>query len=136
MSQPVNAFPVDPKAEAAIDRMVRRFYDLCLEDGELGPMFREAIPNLEAHLQIVIDFWASHLLGVARYKGNPFMAHAKLPLNEGHFDLWLRYFTQAVAEHLPDNLAQIAMARAHHMSKSIKVGLLTVPAVKFGGAKK
>lgn len=127
----------DPAAasdqEAAIDRMVRRFYALALASPELGPMFREAIPDLESHLGIIVDFWATSLLGVARYKGNPFMAHAKLPIEASHFDVWLALFEQAVGEHLPPELAAPALGKARQMSKSIKVGLLTVPAVRFSG---
>ena len=43
--------------EAAIERMVRLFYERGLADEMLGPIFREAIHDWEPHIAIVCDFW-------------------------------------------------------------------------------
>lgn len=118
-------------SEAQIEAMVRRFYDLCDADAELGPMFRAAIPDWEGHLKIIMDFWSSTLLGTKRYEGNPFMAHAGLPIEPRHFATWLFLFERAVGETLPPASAEMAIGRARRMAKSISVGLFTVPGHKF-----
>ena len=42
----------------AIDRMVRLFYERGLADELLGPIFREAIHDWEAHIPVVASFWS------------------------------------------------------------------------------
>ena len=111
--------------EAAIASMVGRFYELAFEDPLLGPMFRAEIPDLEEHLGIVRDFWSHALLGTDRYKrGTPYVHHTGLSLEEAHFTRWMAAFGQAVAETLPGELADGAMKRAEHMTRSFRMGLL------------
>jgi hemoglobin len=121
-----------PATEQDIERLVRHFYSLAAADPILGPMFEEMISDWEPHIAVVVDFWSSALLGTGRYKGNPFMAHATLPLQPGHFDLWLALFEKATDETLPPAAAEKAMAKARHMARSITVGLFTVPGHRFG----
>lgn len=118
-----------------MDILVRRFYDLCHADPVLGPFFQQTISDFDAHLQVVTDFWASALLKTGTYRGNQFMAHARHPIQPEHFDIWLKLFEQAANETLPPAMAAEAMVKAHHMGRSIKMGMFTVPGHKFGGAK-
>ena len=118
------AIPVaDPDAEARITRLVVRFYEIGRSHAVLGPLFEAAIGDWDDHIRIVADFWSRSLLGTDRYRGNVFSPHMRLPVEAGHFDQWLTVFRQAAAETLPPALAQQAMARAAHMTESIKVGL-------------
>ncbi|MEJ2408276.1 MAG: group III truncated hemoglobin [Novosphingobium sp.] len=117
--------------EAAIMAMVRRFYELSLEDDLLGPMFRAEIGDFEEHYGIVADFWSHALLGTDRYKrGTPYVHHTKLKVEEAHFERWMAAFGQAVEEELPPELAEPAMQRARHMTESFKMGLLPLPTPK------
>jgi hemoglobin len=109
--------------EAAIAACVENFYAAALADEALGPMFREAIDDLPAHLQVIRDFWSHALLGTKRYEGSAFGAHMKLPIEWPHFDRWLALFEAAAREHLPADLAERALARARHMTQSFRVGL-------------
>ena len=115
-------------AEAAISAQVRRFYDLCFADDILAPMFRAAIPDLEAHLRIVSDFWSHALLGTSRYdRGTPYSHHMQLEVEEVHFERWMAAFTQAAREILPEPLCEAALKRAAHMTASFKMGMLPLP---------
>lgn len=114
--------------EARIMAMVRRFYELCLEDDLLGPMFRATIDDFEEHYGIVQDFWSHALLGTTRYKrGTPFTHHLNLKVEEAHFARWMQAFTRAVSETLPFPLDALALKRAEHMTHSFKAGLLPLP---------
>lgn len=114
--------------EAAIEAMVRRFYDLSLADDVLGPMFRAAIDDFEGHYRIVTDFWSHALIGTDRYKrGTPFTHHLGLEVSEVHFDRWMRAFEQAVGETLVFPLDALALKRAAHMTESFKAGMLPLP---------
>ena len=118
--------------EAEMDRLVRRFYDLCHDDPVLGPFFEQTVADFDAHVQVVIDFWSSALLKTGRYRGNQFMAHAKHPIEPEHFDIWLELFEKAANEVLPPAMAAEAMVKARQMGRSIKAGMFTVPGQRFG----
>lgn len=118
------ASPVPGKAaEAGIAALVARFYEIGRADPVLGPLFDAAIPDYDEHMAIVVDFWSRHLLGTDRYRGNVFGSHMRLPIAPEHFELWLAAFRQAAEETLTPMLAQQAVAKAVHMTESIKVGL-------------
>ncbi|CAN5311662.1 hypothetical protein BH10PSE13_BH10PSE13_23280 [soil metagenome] len=116
-----------PATEADIVALVRRFYALALDDDMLGPMFRETIPDLEAHYPVVEDFWSTALLGTTRYPGSAYAQHVHLKVEPVHFDRWLAAFTQAVEETLPVAAADSAMKRARQMTNAFKAGLLPLP---------
>jgi hemoglobin len=104
--------------------MVLRFYALARADERLGPLFEAAIEDWDGHVRIVQDFWSHHLLGTMRYQGSPFPVHVGLKVDDDHFDRWLAALRAAATETLPPNAASIAIARAEHMSKSFRVGLV------------
>lgn len=134
MSDAVISGKSDNEAEAAIAKMVRRFYELGLADDVLGPMFRETVHDFEEHYGIVGDFWSHALLGTERYKrGTPYVHHTHLTVEEVHFERWMKAFSRAVEETLPPELAEPAMNRARHMAESFRMGLL--PLKKPGGAQ-
>jgi truncated hemoglobin YjbI len=56
--------------EAAIERMVRLFYQRALANETLGPIFREAIHDWGPHIKTVSDFWSGVIHGTGRYRSN------------------------------------------------------------------
>jgi hemoglobin len=117
--------------EDDIRALVLRFYALSLADDVLGPMFREMIPDFEAHYTIVQDFWSHVLLGTHRYqRGTPYEHHVHLNVEPVHFERWTAAFTQAARETLPPAAADLALKRAAHMTNSFKAGMLPLPAPK------
>ena len=122
----MNDSPVE--AEQAITAMVQRFYDICLADDLLGPMFREEILDFDEHYAIVQDFWSHALLGTSRYqRGTAYAHHVHLKVMEEHFTRWLAAFETAALETLPAELAARALKRARHMTQSFRYGLLPLP---------
>jgi len=118
--------------EQDIAELVHRFYDRARQDAMLGPIFADAIKDWGEHLSRNVDFWSSSLLGTGRYRGNPFMLHAVLPLEPEQFDRWLDLFRETAEAVLPAPYAAKALAKAAHMSESIKAGMFTVPGHRFG----
>jgi hemoglobin len=109
--------------EAAIDRMVRLFYERALADPVLGPLFREAIHDWEGHIALVRDFWSGAIHGTGRYTGNAFAPHMKLKFEPEAFEHWLAAFEGAANDTLAPPDAANAVRIARHMAESFKVGL-------------
>ncbi len=87
--------------ERLIRRVVDRFYAQAREDEVIGPIFRAAVPDgrWQAHLDTIVDFWSSMLLGTRRYDGRPLRKHLMLPdLGDEHFRRWLALFRKTVEE--------------------------------------
>lgn len=109
--------------EAAIERMVRLFYERSLADEVLGPIFREAIHDWEPHIKVVADFWSGVIHGTGRYRGNAYAPHMKLKFGPEAFDHWLAAFESAATDELAPRDAQTAIRVARHMANSFKAGI-------------
>lgn len=109
--------------EAAVEWMVRAFYQRGLADEVLGPVFRGAIHDWEHHIRLVADFWSNSLYGTGRYQGNAFAPHMKLRFEPEAFEHWLAAFEPAARESLPHEDADKAIRIARHMVQSYRAGL-------------
>ena len=109
--------------EAAIERMVRLFYERSLADPVLGPIFRDAIHDWEPHIKVVADFWSGVIHGTGRYKANAYAPHMRLKFEPEAFDHWLAAFESAATDTLAPRDAATAIRVARHMAASFKVGL-------------
>lgn len=109
--------------DVAVERMVRRFYELGLADPVLGPIFRGAIHDWEPHIRDVTDFWCMSIYGSKRYQRNSFAPHRRLKFDVEAFANWLTAFESAAGECLSDEDAQKAIRVARHMAKSFEAGL-------------
>lgn len=109
--------------EAAVEWMVRSFYERGLADEVLGPIFRDAIADWETHIRLVADFWCDSIYGTARYRGNAFAPHMKLRFEPEAFAHWLAAFEGAARDALPAEAADKALKIARHMAQSYRAGL-------------
>jgi hemoglobin len=106
--------------EAQIASLVDRFYAKVREDDEIGPLFNQEVQNWVAHLALLKDFWSTVLLATGRYKGNPLVAHFRLPIEERYFARWLALFTETAREVMSPPHAAIVSAKAHLIATNIK----------------
>ena len=90
------------------------------EDDEIGPLFNQEVQSWEAHLALLKDFWPSVLLATGRYKGNPLVAHFRLPIEEKHFGRWLDLFAETASEVMLPQHAAIVSQKAHLIAIKIK----------------
>jgi hemoglobin len=82
--------------EQCIADLVDAFYGKIRGDQLLGPIFSGAIgSDWGPHLEKMNAFWNSVLLASGTYKGNPMIAHLRLPrLTQPHFERWLELWRE------------------------------------------
>lgn len=109
--------------EAAIGRLVRRFYARARRDPQIGPVFEAAVGDWDEHFERLTDFWCSVMLGAGRYKGNPFGAHRPLPMTPDMFETWLGLWRETTAELFEPGIAGIFDEKAGRIAESLSAGL-------------
>lgn len=98
--------------------MVDEFYGKVKMNQLIGPIFIGAIgDNWPAHLEKLYRFWETVLLGTRTYSGSPFAAHAQMPIEQKHFDVWLSLFYETVNIHFDGEKANEAKLRATKMAE-------------------
>jgi len=106
--------------EAEIATLVDKFYAKVRKDSEIGPVFNHAVQNWDAHLALLKDFWSTVLLTTGRYKGNPLLAHFRLPIEAQHFARWLNLFTETANEVMTPPHAALVVRKANRISVNMK----------------
>lgn len=107
--------------EDSIAEMVDTFYLAVRRDPLLGPIFAGVIGDLwTPHLLKMKAFWSSVLLASGTYKGNPMIAHLKLPLlTARHFERWLELWRATAAALCSQELAQVFVQRAESIGGNL-----------------
>lgn len=101
--------------------MVDHFYGQVAQDELLAPIFFYRLSdNWGAHLEKMYTFWHAALFGVSGYRGNPFAAHATMPVAAGHFERWLSLFNQTVDRFFAGPMAQEAKQRGLIMATTFE----------------
>jgi hemoglobin len=109
--------------EAMIRELVHGFYQRAREDELIGPVFNDRVHDWDTHLARLCDFWSSVTLMSGRYRGQPMMVHAPLPIEPRHFDRWLQLFAQTAREICPPTAAQYFIERAQRIADSLELGI-------------
>lgn len=104
-----------------IDVLVKLFYDKLFEDVVVKEIFEQTVlDHLEAHLDIIADFWDSILLDANNYRGNVVEKHFDLDkrfmLNHTIFEHWLLNWKAAVDELYIGEKADMAKSRAQSIA--------------------
>lgn len=112
--------------EALIRRVVYRFYDQARDDEVIGPVFRSHVPDerWDAHLDTIVDFWSSSLLGTGRYDGRPLPKHLAISeLEDRHFRRWLALFRRTAEELCPPDVAALFVERSERIAASFRINI-------------
>lgn len=97
--------------------LVDTFYGKVQVDPLIGPIFNGVIKdNWPAHLEKMYKFWQTVLLHEYTYKGAPFPPHARLPVEQEHFDAWLRLWKATIDQHFSGKRAEEAKWRGDKMA--------------------
>lgn len=112
-----------PVTENDINALVDAFYAKVQDDAVIGPIFNEAVEDWQAHLALLKGFWASVLLGVGQFKGNPLETHLKLPLSRKHFERWLALFAETATELLPKEKAKLFIDKSQRIAETFQRGM-------------
>ncbi len=106
-----------------IRQFVYLFYDRVRKDEQLGPVFDRHIHDWNAHLDKMVQFWSSMLLGTGTYSGTPMPKHVALPNVTGElFGRWLELFRDTMNTLENQALAQRAELFAHRIARSLWYG--------------
>jgi hemoglobin len=77
--------------------LVHAFYDDVRRNPVIGPIFIGAVRDRwPEHLETMVRFWQTIILGEPAYTGNPFPLHMRMPLQQKHFEAWLELWTSTV----------------------------------------
>ncbi len=115
--------------------LVHTFYDDVRKDPLLGPIFEIRIgASWQRHMDRMVDFWSSVLLGTGRFRGNPMLKHALIPdISEAHFDRWMELFKLTVHRlYMPEQAALILM-RAGNMRRGLERYAVARPVLQVVG---
>ncbi|MBL8882821.1 MAG: group III truncated hemoglobin [Hyphomicrobium sp.] len=110
--------------ELMIRDLVHTFYANVRHDAVLGPIFEAEIEDWPAHLETMCTFWSSVTLMSGRYKGQPMLAHARIPgISRSHFARWLVLFRDTASETCPADAADLFIDRAERIAQSLQLGI-------------
>lgn len=113
-----------PLDRHAISQMVYSFYDDVRADPMLAPVFNGAIGDgWDEHLEKLVGFWATVMLGTREFQGNVFGTHMQLTgVEPEHFRRWLALFEATVARLFEPALADEFMTVARRIAGSLQYG--------------
>ena len=102
-----------------IETMVIHFYSSVLKDDIVGPYFIHELGDdmdnkyWKPHLKILVDFWASMVLGDTSYKRNPLGPHTLMDdLTPEIFEHWLKLFFETLDEIYEPQMADVFKERS------------------------
>ncbi|MGD1848006.1 MAG: group III truncated hemoglobin [Salibacteraceae bacterium] len=124
--------------------LVNEFYQSVRADALLGPIFNGAIAEEEwtSHIEKHIDFWEGHLLGTAKFKGNPKAAHQKVDkqihygMEQYHFGQWLNLWFDTIERLFEGPNAEKAKNTARQMASGLYLAAWRARPERHGGPKK
>lgn len=97
--------------------LVDTFYGKIRVDLLLGGIFNGVIKDRwPEHLEKMYRFWQTVLLGEHTYYGSPFPPHAELPVEQRHFDAWLKLWYETIDENFTGVKADEAKWRGDKMA--------------------
>lgn len=100
-----------------IKLLVDTFYNRIQNDDMLGIIFNQNIQNRwPEHLDKMYRFWQTILLEEYSYDGRPFPPHAHLPIQQVHFDHWLKLFSDTIDSLFVGKKVEEAKWRAQKMA--------------------
>jgi hemoglobin len=100
-----------------IKLLVNTFYGNIRENELLGPIFNNILHDRwPAHLEKMYRFWQTVLLQESSYHGAPFPPHAKLPIEQRHFETWVRVWRNTIDSHFAGEKANEAKWRGDKMA--------------------
>ncbi len=101
--------------------IMSRFYEKLLADESISYLFTEVAQiHLDEHLEELADFWDQMLFDNYGYEKNVMQIHRSLheksPLEESHFQTWMKYFHESIDENYQGDVAQNMKDRAYSIA--------------------
>lgn len=110
----------------SITRLVHGFYGDVRADPLLGPVFEHALGDGDwsPHLERMVDFWSTVMLGSRRFRGNVFDKHLRLQdVTPAHFSAWMRLWSLRTERLFDAGVARELQLVAHGIGRNLFRGL-------------
>ncbi|TFW13454.1 group III truncated hemoglobin [Duganella callida] len=113
-----------PLSRDTIATLVHQFYDGVRADADIGPVFNAAIgAHWDTHLERMVDFWSTVMLGSRNFQGNVYGKHMALRgVQPEHFRRWLQLFEAAVRRLFSPDDATEFLVVANRIGASLQYG--------------
>ncbi len=110
-----------------IQRLVHDFYADVRRDGELGPIFEAAIgAHWTPHLDRMVEFWSTVMLGTHSFRGNVFGKHVALAetsrVEPRHFLRWITLWHRHTGRLFEAEVAEEFQRTAHGIGRNLFYG--------------
>jgi hemoglobin len=112
--------------EGTIRVVVEEFYAVARQDDVIGPVFKRVVPSdrWREHIDTIVDFWSSMLLGTGRYTGRPLRKHLVIPeLEDRHFRRWLALFRHTAERVCNADAAAVLVERSERVGNSFRMNV-------------
>jgi len=113
-----------------VEKMVRSFYAMLVQDDIVGPYFIRALGSdfkndkWYEHFRTLDHFWLMLMNGEPGYTGDPFGPHAFLgDLGPETFERWLKLFNEHVHKYYVPEIAEKFYRKADILAKQFVVRL-------------
>lgn len=118
----------------SIAALVHTFYDDVRADPMLAPVFDNAIgAHWAPHLERMVDFWCTVMLGTQQFQGNVFGKHMALSgVEPEHFRRWLTLFEAKAARLFAAPVAEELTTVARRIAGSLQFGFFGSIVVSAG----
>jgi len=125
----------DISKRSDIELLINSFYDKVKRDDTIGVIFNEVVHmDWEHHIPVIVDFWDSMLLNADLYHKNAMEPHFAInkifPLQQRHFERWLKLFTETTDEYFEGPIATLAKTRARGVAGIMRIKMDQVNKVK------
>ena len=116
--------PYQELNQASVTMLVHEFYDAVRRDPSLHPIFDKVIgDNWAPHLQRMVDFWSTVMLGSRQFQGNVFGKHMMINgVEPEHFRRWLQLFEATACRLFEKEVANEFSAVARRIAASLQFG--------------
>ncbi len=111
-------------SEASIKLLVENFYAEVRQDPVLSPVFANHIQdNWTPHLERMVKFWCSVMLGTSGFQGNVYGKHMAMNgIEPEHFARWLHHFERTTERMFEAEQAAQFNIVAHRIGSSLQLG--------------
>jgi hemoglobin len=107
-----------------IKQLVHAFYADVRADELLGPVFDGAIgAHWDAHLERMVEFWSTVMLGTRSFRGNVFGKHMALEgIEPEHFLRWITLWQLHTGRLFAPDVAHELQQTAHGIARNLFAG--------------
>jgi hemoglobin len=117
-------------------KLLTAFYEKVFEDELIGHFFRDVMNvDLEKHIPVITDFWETVLFKGTAYRKNAVAVHMhineKSPIEEQHFNRWLKLFGETMDEYFEGETAETAKQRALSIATVMRIKIATPPGLNI-----